>query len=350
MLERKLLCAGTHNEAVLPFLEDAAREPNGIPNPLNGADRARMQSGTIHENGIKLCFTIAVEVRANARIEHRIVFQLHDGELAGVDCRAADLQGSPTFGQRALHSRACSFFHFRPNSSGTTMNDESKTVHRGSIAACAIRPSGRPCFRVLYFRAMNSIKVADAAFPTEFGDFRIYGFESEDKSDSAVVLVKGNPAEDESTLVRIHSQCLTGDVFGSSRCDCGAQLKIAQKSIAEAKSGILIYQLQEGRGIGLMNKLMTYELQDAGHDTVSANHHLGFEADQRNYILCADILRHFVALRIRLMSNNPLKLQALEEAGITIAERVPIEIAPTDETQRYLLTKKVKLGHMLSTL
>lgn len=195
---------------------------------------------------------------------------------------------------------------------------------------------------------MNAVKVAEAAFPTEFGDFRIFGFESEDKSDGAVVLVRGDLSTSAPPLVRIHSQCLTGDVFGSSRCDCGAQLALAQKEIAAAGSGILIYQLQEGRGIGLMNKLMAYQLQDAGYDTVTANHQLGFEADHRNYALCVEILRHFGVNRIRLMSNNPHKLSALEEAGIVIAERVPIEIAPTDETQRYLLTKKAKLGHMLS--
>lgn len=197
---------------------------------------------------------------------------------------------------------------------------------------------------------MQAVKIAEAAFPTEFGDFRIFGFESDDKTDSAVVLVKGNLAGAPSPLVRIHSQCLTGDVFGSSRCDCGVQLAMAQKAIADAGCGILIYHLQEGRGIGLMNKLMAYELQDAGHDTVEANHQLGFEADHRNYALCVEILRHFGVQRIRLMSNNPRKLQALEEAGIAIAERVPIEVAPTDETQRYLLTKKAKLGHLLSTI
>ena len=160
----------------------------------------------------------------------------------------------------------------------------------------------------------------------------------------------GNPAKTESPLVRIHSQCLTGDVFASCRCDCGAQLAMAQKAIAEAGVGLLIYQLQEGRGIGLMNKLMAYQLQDTGHDTVTANEELGFEADHRNYALCVEILRHFGVSRIRLMSNNPRKIEALEEAGITVAERVPIEIAATDETQRYLLTKKAKLGHMLSTV
>jgi GTP cyclohydrolase II len=194
---------------------------------------------------------------------------------------------------------------------------------------------------------MNTVKLAEAAFPTEFGKFRIFGFESNDKSDSAVALVMGNPAEAESALVRIHSQCLTGDVFGSSRCDCGAQLAVALATISKAGTGVLIYQLQEGRGIGLMNKLMAYQLQDSGHDTVSANEELGFDADHRNYALCVDILKEFGLKRIRLMSNNPRKIDALKEAGID-AERVPIEIAPTDETQRYLLTKKSKLGHLLS--
>ena len=204
---------------------------------------------------------------------------------------------------------------------------------------------------MLYLRPMNTIKVAEAAFPTEFGDFRIYGFESGDKSDSAVALVKGNPAESEAPLVRIHSQCLTGDVFASSRCDCGAQLAIAQKAIGQAESGILIYQLQEGRGIGLMNKLMAYQLQDGGHhDTVTANQHLGFEADHRNYSLCIDILRYFGVNRIHLMSNNPRKFQALEEAGIVLQSAFRSRSLQHDETQRYLLTKKAKLGHMLSTL
>jgi GTP cyclohydrolase II len=197
---------------------------------------------------------------------------------------------------------------------------------------------------------MNTVKVADAAFPTEFGNFRILGFESNDKSDSAVALVMGNLQEVEAPLVRIHSQCLTGDVFGSGRCDCGAQKNFALKAISEAGVGVLIYQLQEGRGIGLMNKLMAYALQDTGHDTVTANEELGFEADHRNYALCIEILKHLGLNRIRLMSNNPRKIEALEEAGITVAERVPIEIVPTDETQRYLLTKKAKLGHLLTSV
>ena len=195
---------------------------------------------------------------------------------------------------------------------------------------------------------MKVVKVAETSLPTPFGAFRLFGFESENKSENVLALVMGNPVSEEAPLLRIHSQCLTGDVFGSGRCDCGDQLHFALERIAERSTGILIYQLQEGRGIGLMNKLQAYELQDSGHDTVEANHHLGFEADQRNYELCAGVLRHFGVSRVRLMSNNPQKFDALEAAGIEVAERVPIEIAPSDGTKKYLKTKKTKLGHMLS--
>jgi 3,4-dihydroxy 2-butanone 4-phosphate synthase/GTP cyclohydrolase II len=195
---------------------------------------------------------------------------------------------------------------------------------------------------------MKATKVAETHLPTPFGTFRLFGFESEDKSENVLALVMGNLNSDDATLVRIHSQCLTGDVFGSDRCDCGDQLHFALHKIAERGIGILVYQLQEGRGIGLMNKLLAYELQDSGHDTVEANQHLGFEADHRNYALCAGVLRHFGISRVRLMTNNPLKFDALESAGIQVIERVPIEIAPSDGTQKYLKTKKAKLGHLLS--
>lgn len=198
---------------------------------------------------------------------------------------------------------------------------------------------------------MNVVKVADAAFPTEFGNFRILGFESDDKSENAIALVMGDPSKDPASLLRIHSQCLTGDVFASSRCDCGEQLRFAQKTIAGFGSGILIYQLQEGRGIGLMNKLMAYQLQDTGqYDTITANEELGFEADHRDYALCAAILKYLGVGSVRLMSNNPRKSEALTESGIAIAERIPVEIAPTDQTRNYLATKKAKLGHTLSTV
>jgi 3,4-dihydroxy 2-butanone 4-phosphate synthase/GTP cyclohydrolase II len=196
---------------------------------------------------------------------------------------------------------------------------------------------------------MKATKVAETSLPTEeYGTFRLFGFESSDKSESVVALVRGDLAAEEAPLARIHSQCLTGDVFGSGRCDCGAQLHCALDKISKRGTGILIYQLQEGRGIGLMNKLLAYSLQDSGHDTVEANQHLGFEADQRNYDLCADVLRSLGVARVRLMSNNPRKIEALEHAGIRVVERVPIEINPSDGTKNYLKTKKAKLGHLLS--
>ena len=195
---------------------------------------------------------------------------------------------------------------------------------------------------------MKVTKVAETRLPTPFGIFKLFGFESEDKSENVLALVMGTPAGDEATLVRIHSQCLTGDVFGSERCDCGDQLHFAMDMIGHYGRGIVIYQLQEGRGIGLMNKLLAYELQDSGHDTVEANHHLGFQADQRNYDLCAAVLRHFGIPRVRLMTNNPQKFHALAAAGIQVVERIPIEIPPSDSTKNYLKTKKAKLGHLLS--
>jgi 3,4-dihydroxy 2-butanone 4-phosphate synthase / GTP cyclohydrolase II len=194
---------------------------------------------------------------------------------------------------------------------------------------------------------MKATKVAETSLPTPFGTFRLFGFESADKSESVVALVMGNVGDD-AVLLRIHSQCLTGDVFRSGRCDCGDQLHFALETIAERSAGILIYQLQEGRGIGLMNKLLAYELQDSGHDTVEANQHLGFEADHRNYALCAEVLRLLGVSRVRLMSNNPQKFGSLEAEGIRVEERIPIEIPPSDGTHKYLTTKKTKLGHLLN--
>jgi len=195
---------------------------------------------------------------------------------------------------------------------------------------------------------MKATKVAETSLPTPFGMFRLFGFESEDKSESVIALVMGTLKDNDAPLLRIHSQCLTGDVFASRRCDCGDQLHFALEKISDEGTGILIYQLQEGRGIGLMNKLLAYELQDSGQDTVEANQHLGFEADHRNYALCTDVLRYFRISMVRLMSNNPHKIDSLEAAGIRVTERIPIEIPPSDGTEKYLKTKKAKLGHMLS--
>jgi 3,4-dihydroxy 2-butanone 4-phosphate synthase/GTP cyclohydrolase II len=147
--------------------------------------------------------------------------------------------------------------------------------------------------------------------------------------------------------VRVHSQCLTGDVFGSLRCDCGLQLELALEKIRQAGSGVLLYLLQEGRGIGLFNKLLAYELQDAGHDTVEANEKLGFQPDQRDYGIGAQILRDLGVRRMRLMTNNPSKFVALSGYGLEIVERIPLEVPPTEESRGYLRTKREKLGHLL---
>ena len=195
---------------------------------------------------------------------------------------------------------------------------------------------------------MKARKVAEASLPTKFGTFRIFGFEAESGNETMYALVMGDPGNQSMPLVRIHSQCVTGEIFASSRCDCGKQLDMALRRISKEGHGVLVYQLAEGRGIGLMNKLRAYQLQDSGHDTVEANHQLGFEADHRSYDLCAAVLKHFGLDQIRLMSNNPRKLEGLEEAGIRRIERIPIEIPPSDSSETYLRTKKDKLGHLLS--
>ena len=192
-------------------------------------------------------------------------------------------------------------------------------------------------------------KVAEADFPTQFGAFRIYGFEghSGDRLEEAAVLRMGDLAEGDAPLVRIHSQCLTGDVFHSLRCDCRAQLEIALESIAQEGRGLVIYELQEGRGIGLLNKLRAYELQDQGADTVEANERLGFDSDLRSYELPAAILRHFGLKAVRLLSNNPEKVEAVEKAGVEVVERVPCLADVVDSREAYLRTKKEKMGHLL---
>ncbi|MCP5109714.1 MAG: GTP cyclohydrolase II [bacterium] len=192
-------------------------------------------------------------------------------------------------------------------------------------------------------------KIAEADFPTRFGQFRIYGFQDANgrSKDEAVVLTMGPVDESDPPLVRIHSQCLTGDVFHSLRCDCRAQLELSLAMISEEGRGMVIYERKEGRGIGLLNKLRAYELQDRGADTVEANEQLGFEADLRDYSLPAEILHYFSIERVRLVSNNPDKIDALERSGIEVAERVPCQPLSADTADAYLRTKKERMGHIL---
>jgi len=194
-------------------------------------------------------------------------------------------------------------------------------------------------------------QLASADFPTRWGHFRIYGFRMNSadngKAEEAVALVMGD-VHSAPPLVRIHSQCLTGDVFGSLRCDCRQQLELALTMIAGEGAGVLIYEQQEGRGIGLMPKLQAYELQDSGLDTVEANERLGFKADHREFALPAEILKALGIKSVRLLSNNPEKVAAVEAAGIDVTERVPCEVTASAHAAEYLRTKKEKLGHLFT--
>ena len=215
---------------------------------------------------------------------------------------------------------------------------------------------GRPHRPARYNEAVskNEIQqIASADFPTRWGQFRIYGFRGSFGSDGnrrveeAVALVMGD-VRSAPSLVRIHSQCLTGDVFHSLRCDCRQQLELSLAMITEEGAGVLIYEQQEGRGIGLMAKLQAYELQDAGLDTVEANERLGFKNDYRDFTLPAEILKALGVTRVRLLSNNPEKEEALERAGVHVVERVPCEVTPSPHAEEYLKTKKEKLGHLFT--
>ena len=199
-------------------------------------------------------------------------------------------------------------------------------------------------------------KLAEATLPTRWGEFRIHGFEGDFKSkagkkkemETAVELIMGD-IHRAPPLVRIHSQCLTGDVFHSLRCDCRQQLEMGLSMIAKAGAGVIVYEQQEGRGIGLMAKLQAYELQDAGRDTVEANLELGFEADQRGFALPATILKQLGLDSVRLLSNNPEKVAALERAGVRVVERVPCEVDAHAHAEKYLKTKKKKMGHLFTS-
>ena len=191
-------------------------------------------------------------------------------------------------------------------------------------------------------------RVAEAKLPTVWGDFEIAGYRSLTSPEEFVVLSKGELRPDVPTLVRIHSQCLTGDVFGSMKCDCGEQLHRTMEMIEAEGRGAIVYQQQEGRGIGIINKIRAYALQDEGADTVEANERLGLAVDSREYRQCAEVLFDLGLCKVRVISNNPGKLRALEEAGLEITERVSIEVTPTEPAAKYMRTKREKLGHLLS--
>ena len=216
------------------------------------------------------------------------------------------------------------------------------------------RPGGRATYNAGVSSSVR--KVAEADFPTRWGQFRLHGFKGdfdnggEARHETAVALVMGDVVASSlgPPLVRVHSQCLTGDVFGSLRCDCRQQLEMALSMIAEAGRGVMLYEQQEGRGIGLMAKLQAYELQDRGMDTVEANQELGFKADQRQFQLPGEALKLLGVTQVRLLSNNPEKVAALENSGIKVVERVPCEVDAQHTAEEYLKVKKEKMGHLFS--
>ena len=188
--------------------------------------------------------------------------------------------------------------------------------------------------------------VASCKLPTPYGEFVMHGFEDTNTGKEHIALVLGNVADEDSVLCRVHSECLTGDCLFSMRCDCGAQFQHAMQKVSEEGKGVILYLRQEGRGIGLVNKIRAYELQDRGADTVEANERLGFDADLRDYTLTKDMFLHLQIDKVRLMTNNPVKVQALTKLGIKIEERLPIETGHNDHNARYLATKAGKLGHL----
>jgi len=188
--------------------------------------------------------------------------------------------------------------------------------------------------------------VASSLLPTRFGTFTIHGFEEPDTGKEHIALVMGEVADGAPVLMRVHSECLTGDGFGSLRCDCGPQLDAAMQKVAAAGRGVILYLRQEGRGIGLLNKIRAYHLQDAGADTVEANEQLGFAPDLREYSMCQDMLSHLGVTSVRLMTNNPRKVAALESHGVDVVERVPLMTGRNPHNEHYLATKQGKMGHM----
>jgi 3,4-dihydroxy 2-butanone 4-phosphate synthase/GTP cyclohydrolase II len=196
-------------------------------------------------------------------------------------------------------------------------------------------------------RKLSVERVAVADLPTEWGDFKVAGYRSLTSEEEFVLLFKGEMRPDTPTLVRIHSQCLTGDVFSSTKCDCGLQLHRTMEMIQQEGRGAIVYQQQEGRGIGILNKIRAYALQDEGADTVEANERLGLAVDSREYRQCAEVLFDLGLCKVRVISNNPGKLGALDEAGLEIVERVSIEVQSSETAAKYLQTKKEKLGHLL---
>jgi 3,4-dihydroxy 2-butanone 4-phosphate synthase/GTP cyclohydrolase II len=229
----------------------------------------------------------------------------------------------------------------------TQIRDCHSASSRGEISNAGLERRAAKLKGERFLNSATVERVAEARLPTEYGEFRIIGYRSLNSNEEFVVLARGDLRADRPTLARIHSQCLTGDVFGSMKCDCGQQLRAAMKLIEREGRGAIVYQQQEGRGIGIINKIRAYALQDRGADTIEANERLGLAVDLRCYEQCAEILRDLGLKRVRLISNNPEKIRTLEAVGLDVVERVSLLTPPTAAARGYLRTKKERMGHLL---
>ncbi|HPW69556.1 MAG: bifunctional 3,4-dihydroxy-2-butanone-4-phosphate synthase/GTP cyclohydrolase II [Desulfomonilia bacterium] len=307
----------------------------GVTTGISAADRA-----------VTIRTAIAEDTRPQDLARPGHVFPLRARE-GGVLVRTGQTEGSVDL---------CRMAGLRPGAViCEVMNDDGTMSRRPQLEAFAREHGIRICTiaDVIAYRMRTEILVREAVraqMPTPYGDFELIGFENDVDRKEHVALVKGDINPDEPVLVRVHSECLTGDVFHSARCDCGDQLHRAMEMIEEDGRGVIVYMRQEGRGIGLINKLKAYHLQENGRDTVEANVELGFAPDLRDYGLGAQILVALGVRKMRMMTNNPKKIIGLEGYGLEVVERVPIEIPPTEENKKYLKTKKEKMGHILEVV
>ncbi|HEX3551920.1 MAG TPA: bifunctional 3,4-dihydroxy-2-butanone-4-phosphate synthase/GTP cyclohydrolase II [Thermoanaerobaculia bacterium] len=345
---RGLICLALTEERCreldLPLMVEANSSPFGTAFTVSIEARGKITTGiSAADRAATILTAIDPATRPEDLLRPGHVFPLR-AKRGGVLKRAGQTEASVDLAKLA-GLKAAGVICEIMNDDGTMARVPDLTKVAGVHGVLMITVSDLISYRLRHETLVS--KVASPNLPTVYGDFRIHAYRSDETGDENVALVMGEVQPEEPTLVRVHSQCLTGDIFGSCRCDCGPQLEQALSHIAEEGKGVLLYLLQEGRGIGLMNKLRAYELQEQGHDTVEANERLGFRPDQRDYGIGAQILRDLGVRKMRLMTNNPSKYVGLHGYGLEIVERLPLEVPPTETTRAYLRTKREKLGHLL---